>query len=73
MLQHTKTLEISLPDDGRESVTVRVTVDGKEAYKNYVNTERETLYVSVSGSGSMEVCIYFDDELAQRYTVNFDE
>ena len=51
----------------------RVTVDGKEAYKNYVNTERETLYVSVSGSGSMEVCIYFDDELAQRYTVNFDE
>ena len=71
--QHTKTLEISLPDDGRESVTVRVTVDGKEAYKNYVNTERETLYVSVSGSGSMEVCIYFDDELAQRYTVNFDE
>ena len=71
--QHTKSLEISLPDDGRESVTVRVTVDGKEAYKNYVNTERETLYVSVSGSGSMEVCIYFDDELAQRYTVNFDE
>lgn len=35
----TKNIEITLPDDERESVEVRITVDGKEVYKNDVSTE----------------------------------
>ena len=36
----TKNIEITLPDDERESVEVRITVDGKEVYKNDVSTEQ---------------------------------
>lgn len=71
--EHTKTIEITLPADGRESVSVQVTVDGKEVYKKDVNPEQGTIYTSITGSGVKEVCIYFDGELAQRYSENFDE
>ncbi len=37
---HTKTVEVVLPDDGRETVNVRITVDGEEAYHNDVSTEQ---------------------------------
>ena len=71
--EHTKTIEITLPTDDREIVSVQVTVDGQEAYKKDVDPQQGTIYVPLTGSGTKEVCIYFDGELSQRYPVNFDE
>ena len=71
--EHTKTIEINLPTDDREIVSVQVTVDGQEAYKKDVDPQQGTIYVPLTGSGTKEVCIYFDGELSQRYPVNFDE
>ena len=70
---HTKTVEVVLPDDGRETVNVRITVDGEDVYHNDVSTEQGTFYHSVTGSGAMEICIYFDDVLEKRYTEQFDQ
>lgn len=70
---HTKTVKVVLPEDDRESVEVRITVDGKEVFKNSVSTAQGTFYHSVTGSGSMEICIYFDGELEESYTENFDQ
>ena len=50
-----------------------VTVDGQEAYKEDGVPQQGTIYVPLTGSGTKEVCIYFDGELSQRYPVNFDE
>ncbi len=41
-------------------VTVRITVDGEEVYNTPVNTAQGTIYTSVQGSGTAEVCIYID-------------
>lgn len=70
---HTKTISVTLPDDGRDSVTVRITVDGEEVYNTPVNTAQGTIYTSVQGSGTAEVCIYFDGVLAEQYNLNFDQ
>ncbi|WP_454941361.1 Stk1 family PASTA domain-containing Ser/Thr kinase [Evtepia sp.] len=70
---HTKTISVTLPTDERESVAVRITVDGKEVYSQEVNTDQGTVYTSVRGSGTAEVCVYFDGELADQYSLNFDE
>lgn len=69
----TKSIEVVLPNDDRESVDVRITVDGKEQFNNSVGTEQGSFYASITGSGSMEVCIYFDGQLERRYTENFDQ
>ena len=69
----TKTIEIALPTDGRETVTVQVTLDGKEVYTQDVKTDVGTTYVSITGSGTMQVCVYFDGELASQFQENFDE
>ena len=69
----TKTIEIALPTDGRETVTVQVTLDGKEVYTQDVKTDVGTTYVSITGSGTMQVCVYFDGELATQFQENFDE
>ena len=70
---HTKTISVTLPTDERESVAVRITVDGEEVYSQEVNTDQGTVYTSVRGSGTAEVCVYFDGELADQYSLNFDE
>ncbi len=74
---HTKTIDITLPqpNEGTEGATiaVRVTVNGAEAYADDVNPEQGTIYVQISGSGTQEVCVYFDNQLHESYSVNFDE
>ena len=70
---HSKTISVTLPDDGRESVSVRITLDGEEIYNQDVSTAQGTVYTSVRGSGTAEVCVYFDGELADQYNLNFDE
>ena len=69
----TKTIEIALPTDGRETVTVQVTLDGKEVYTQDLKTDVGTTYVSITGSGTTQVCVYFDGELATQFQENFDE
>ena len=68
-----KTVEIVLPDDGRETVDVLITVDGEEQYRNSVGTEQGTFYHTITGTGRMEVCIYFDGRLEKSYEENFDQ
>ena len=71
---HTKTISVTLPTDERESVAVRITVDGREVYNQEVDPSKEaTVHTSVRGSGTAEVCVYFDGELADQYNLNFDE
>ena len=71
---HTKTISVTLPTDERESVAVRITVDGREVYNQEVDPSKEaTVHTSVRGSGTAEVCVYFDGELADQYSLNFDE
>ncbi len=71
---HTKTISVTLPTDDRESVAVRITVDGREVYNQEVDPSKEaTVHTSVRGSGTAEVCVYFDGELADQYSLNFDE
>lgn len=71
---HTKTISVTLPTDERESVAVRITVDGREVYNQEVDPSKEaTVHTSVQGSGTAEVCVYFDGELADQYSLNFDE
>jgi serine/threonine-protein kinase len=62
----------SLPTD-RDTVEVRITVGGQEAYKNQVNTADGDFTTTVTGTGVQEICIYVDGELVTRYSENFDE
>ncbi len=63
-------ISVSLPTD-RESVTVRITVGGHEAYNQVVNTAAGTVNTTVSGTGTQEVCVYIDDELVETKSVQF--
>lgn len=63
-------ISVTLPTD-RESVTVRITVGGHEAYNQVVNTAAGTVNTTVSGTGTQEVCIYIDDELVETKSVQF--
>ncbi|MDO4516923.1 MAG: Stk1 family PASTA domain-containing Ser/Thr kinase [Bacillota bacterium] len=63
-------ISVTLPSD-RESVTVRITVDGQEAYNQVVNTSVGIVTTSVEGTGTQQVCIYIDDELVETKEVQF--
>ena len=63
-------ISVTLPTD-RDSVTVRITVGGREAYNQVVNTSVGTVNTSVEGTGTQEVCIYIDDELVETKNVQF--
>ena len=52
---------------------MQVTLDGKEVYTQDVKTDVGTTYVSITASGTMQVCVYFDGELASQFQENFDE
>lgn len=70
--ERTGSTQVNLPTD-RESVSVRVTVNGVEQYNTTVNTETGTVWVSINGSGTQEVSVYFDGELQDTYQFSFDE
>lgn len=61
---------VELPDD-RETVTVRVTVNGEEKYRQDVPTRLRTTTFTVTGSGQQEVIVYIDDQEVKRYTEDF--
>ena len=66
-------MEVAIPQDGRESVQVRITVDGVEKYSQHVNTDRESLTVTVEGTGkNQEVVTYIDGTETNRGMVDFE-
>ena len=55
-----RTISVMLPQDGRESVDVWVTVDGEEQYNKHVSCAQGSISVSLTGSGIQhvqEMCI----------------
>ena len=66
------TFNVSLPRDGRESVQVNVTVgDGQYSYSNTYDTIMQSIPITVYGSGTQEIRVYFDGELAETSTHDF--
>lgn len=61
---------VSLPND-RDTVNVRVTVDGVEQYNQQVDTKLRTAHFTVEGAGSQEVVVYIDGVETARYTEEF--
>ena len=67
------TINVNLPRDGRESVQVSVTVgDGQYSYSNTYDTIMQSIPITVYGSGTQEIRVYFDGELAETTTYDFD-
>lgn len=67
----TKNISITLPTD-RETVQVKVTVDGLTRYEATVNTASNSeISPSIPGSGTQEVVIYFDGVPQTSFNVDF--
>ena len=69
---HNKTIDVALPTD-RESVEVRITVDGAVKYDNTVSTAVENFAPTVSGSGVQHVCVYLDGALVDEFDKDFGQ
>lgn len=65
-------LTVDLPTD-RETVDVTIKIDGKDVYSQNYTTAGGTADLRITGSGTKNVEIYFDGELAKSENVNFDE
>ena len=66
------TINVNLPRDGRESVQVSVTVgNGQYSYSNTYDTIMQSIPITVYGSGTQEIRVYFDGELAETTTYDF--
>ena len=61
---------VRLPSD-RETVTVRVTVDGVQQYNEPVNTQMRIAHFTIEGIGNQEVIVYIDDVETNRYFEDF--
>ena len=68
----TITKDIPLPQDGREKVLMEVFVGDEEKpqYKETLNCSDGYARVSLSGSGTQKIRVYFDGTLAQDLTHN---
>ena len=59
-----------LPSD-RETVTVRVTVNGVQQYNEPINTQMRIAHFTIEGTGTQEVVVYIDDVETDRYMEDF--
>ncbi len=66
----TKNLTITLPHD-KETVTVRVDVNGKTSYEKVHNTSVGAVTIPVSGTGKSIVSYYIDGVLQGERTIQF--
>lgn len=64
-------LSITLPQDGRETVRITIYVGGVSVHNATVNTAEMVYTVAISGTGTQQVEIYFDDVLHDSYSVTF--
>ncbi|MET0015834.1 Stk1 family PASTA domain-containing Ser/Thr kinase [Oscillibacter sp.] len=67
-----KSVTFSLPQDGRETVHMVVLLNGQSAYEGNVNCSQGTIPLDLYGSGSGTVQVYYDDELFETRTVDFN-
>ena len=67
-------ITVLLPQDGRESVSVWVTVDGEEQFNQSVSCSQSSVSVSLIGYGVQHVEVYIDGEAdpEQAQDVQFD-
>lgn len=68
----TKSVDFSLPQDGRETVHMVVLLDGESAYTGDVNCSQGTIPVELTGSGTGTVQVYYDGQLFETRTVDFN-
>ena len=66
-----KPVTVTLPED-RETVTVRITVGGKEAYNQTVDTSVGSVVTPVEGTGTQQICVYIDGALVDQYDETFN-
>lgn len=66
----TKTFTLNLPQD-RETVHVKVVVDGSVIYDEIKNTADGSATVRVTGSGTKKASVYFDDQFVHEETIQF--
>ena len=66
-----KPVTVTLPDD-RDTVTVRITVGGKEAYNQTVDTSVGSVVTPVEGTGTQQICVYIDGALVDQYDETFN-
>ena len=70
IVTYSKQIPVTVPTD-KESVRVRIEVDGETKWENTVSSSMGTIYPAVPGSGTQEISIYFDNELVDRYSLDF--
>lgn len=63
----------ALPQDGRESVHVVVTLNGQQQHEGSANCSDGSIAVELTGTGTGNVEVYYDGQLAERRTVDFNE
>lgn len=68
----THSVPVELPDDGRETVTVRILVGDKEAYNQPVNTVLGRVSIPVTGTGMQTITVYIDGSLLKTINHNFN-
>lgn len=69
-VMYTKKITVTLPTD-KESVRVRVEVDGVVKFDNVVDRSMVTIYPAVTGTGIHQISIYFDDTFHESYSLDF--
>jgi serine/threonine protein kinase len=70
IVTYSKKIPITVPTD-KDSVKVRIEVGGETKWENTVSSSMGTIYPAVPGSGVQEISIYFDNELVDRYSLDF--
>lgn len=68
----TWSVPVELPNDGRETVQVRIVVGNDEAYNQPVNTILGQVSISVSGTGMQTVYVFIDNTLLKTVEHNFN-
>ena len=67
----TKRIYVDLPQDGREKVHVKVTLDGKTVYEEEKETSFQSIPLDITGTGTQQVTIYIDGQEDSSYPLDF--
>ncbi|WP_297208861.1 Stk1 family PASTA domain-containing Ser/Thr kinase [uncultured Flavonifractor sp.] len=70
--ENTISVEVDLPRDGRESVSVVITVDGQQQYSDTVETKMQKVLIPLTASGTRTVTVYIDGQESWTRPINFN-
>lgn len=68
----TKSVTFALPQDGRETVYMKVLLNGESQFDGNVDCSQGTIPLDLTGSGTETVQVYYDGVPYEQYQVNFD-